>query len=82
MNILSVEFVRAAAERAIKTFAQALLACFAAGITVLTIDWQQALAVSGTAALLSVLTSVASNSLGSFYGPSLANESVMVPADE
>jgi hypothetical protein len=41
------------------------------------VDWQQALAVSATAALVSVLTSVASVRLGSFEGPSLAGEAVV-----
>lgn len=67
------------AERAVKTFAQALVAVFAAGVTVLDVDWGQALAISGTAALLSVLTSVASIKLGKFDGPSLADEAVVEP---
>ena len=70
-------FWTAAAERAVKTFAQALVALFVAGVTVLTIDWQQGLAVAGTAAL--VLTSVASLRLGPFEGPSLAGEAVVEP---
>ena len=69
----------AAGERAVKTFAQSLVALFVAGVTVLTIDWQQALAVSVTAAVVSVLTSVASVRLGSFEGPSLAGEAVVEP---
>ena len=69
----------AAGERAVKTFAQSLVALFVAGVTVLTIDWQQALAVSVTAAVVSVLTSVASVRLGQFEGPSLAGEAVVVP---
>ncbi|NBR22907.1 MAG: holin [Micrococcales bacterium] len=73
------QFGLAVLERALKTFAQALIAVFAAGaVTVLDIDWTQALAVSGTAALLSVLTSVVSANFGN-YGPSLANEAVVAP---
>jgi ABC-type lipoprotein release transport system permease subunit len=50
-----------AAERAVKTFAQALLAVFlVAGTTVLNADWEQAFAVAGTAVLVSLLTSVVS----------------------
>jgi hypothetical protein len=67
----------ATGERAVKTFAQALVALFVAGVTVLTIDWQQGLAVAATAALVSVLTSIASVRLGSFEGPSLAGEAVV-----
>ncbi len=69
----------AAGERAVKTFAQSLVALFVAGVTVLTIDWQQALAVAATAAVVSVLTSVASVRLGPFEGPSLVGEAVVEP---
>ena len=72
----------AAGERAVKTFAQALVALFVAGVTVLTIDWQQGLAVAATAAVVSVLTSIASVRLGSFEGPSLAGEAVVEPVYE
>lgn len=72
----------AAGERAVKTFAQSLVALFAAGVTILNIDWQQALAVAATAAVVSVLTSVASVRLGQFEGPSLAGEAVVEPVYE
>ena len=72
----------AAGERAVKTFAQSLVALFAAGVTILNIDWQQGLAVAATAALVSVLTSVASVRLGEFEGPSLAGEAVVEPVFE
>lgn len=75
-------FWLAAAERAIKTFAQALVALFVAGVTVLTIDWQQALAVAVTAAVVSVLTSIASYSVGPFLGPSLVDEAVVLPDED
>lgn len=72
----------AAGERALKTFAQSLVALFAAGVTILNIDWQQGLAVAATAAVVSVLTSVASVRLGSFEGPSLAGEAIVEPVYE
>ena len=72
-------FWKAAAERAIKTFAQSLVALFIAGVTILWSDWVQALAVSGTAALVSVLTSIASSRLGPFDGPSLTDEALVEP---
>lgn len=72
----------AAGERAVKTFAQALVALFVAGVTVLSIDWVQGLAVAATAALVSVLTSVASYSVGPFLGPSLVDEAVVIPEDD
>jgi len=71
------EFGLAVLERALKTFAQALIAVFAIGsVTVLDVNWNQALAVSGTAALISVLTSIVSANVGN-YGPSLVNETVV-----
>lgn len=73
---------KAVAERAIKTFAQSLVALFIGGVTILTIDWQQALAVAGTAAVVSVLTSLASTRLGPFDGPSLVDEAVVEPVFE
>lgn len=71
------EFGLATLERALKTFAQALVAVFAAGsVTLLDVDWTQALAVAGTAALVSVLTSVVSANIGN-AGPSLASETLV-----
>ena len=46
-------------ERAIKTFAQALLAFIPASATLAGVDWEQALGAAALAALLSVLTSLA-----------------------
>ncbi len=72
--MFSKKFILATTERAIKTFAQALLAVFVTErTTILSIDWAQALAVAGTAALLSVLTSIVSGNIGN-YGPSLTTE--------
>jgi hypothetical protein len=63
------------AERAIRTFAQALVAILGAGaVNILTIDWIQALSVAAGAALLSVLTSVASSGIGIKGSPSLLPE--------
>ena len=46
-------------ERAVKTFAQALLAVLTTGTVVWDLDWVQALGIAGTAVLISVLTSIA-----------------------
>ena len=54
-------FWKDAGERAVKTFAQAFLALFGAGaVDLLSVDWRADLSVSGGAALLSLLTSLAS----------------------
>ena len=57
----SKQFWQDTTERAVKTFAQALLGVFVAGVTIMSVSWVDALAVGATAALVSVLTSVASS---------------------
>lgn len=47
------------AERAIKTFAQALLAVMTVGTAVWNLNWGEGLGVAATAALISILTSIA-----------------------
>jgi len=54
-------FLEDSAERAVKTFAQALLGVLAVqGVTISTVHWGTSLAAAGTAALISLLTSVVS----------------------
>ena len=68
-------FWQASAERAVKTFAQTAAALLvASGTGLLDSDWQTTGSVAGMAALLSVLTSVASAGVGT-SGPSLGPES-------
>lgn len=67
----------AAAERAIKTFAQALVALIGTGaVNIVSLDWMQMLGVSATAAAVSILTSIASANFGPNPGPSLADETI------
>ena len=62
-------------ERAVKTFAQALAAVLVAGgAGLLSADWRNALSVAGMAALVSVLTSVASVRIGPAGSPSVVGE--------
>lgn len=66
-------FAVAALERAIKTFAQAAVAVLVGNVTgLLDVDWVQLASVSGLAALVSVLTSVASGAVTG-DGPSLTH---------
>lgn len=52
-------------ERAVKTFAQSMVAVMTAGATdVLDVDWVNALSVSLLATLVSVLTSIGSGTVG------------------
>jgi hypothetical protein len=65
-------FWRHTAERAAKTAAQTAVALVGAGaVDVLTVDWQQVGSVSAGAAIVSVLTSVASAGASGDDTPSL-----------
>ena len=64
-----------AAERAISTFAQALVAVLAAGFVFTdAAAWGEALLASAIAALVSLLTSVAASGVGNPDSPSLLPE--------
>lgn len=52
-------FWRAAGIRALRTFAQALIAVIPVGVAINEIGWLEALGVAVTAAVLSILTSLA-----------------------
>lgn len=70
------EFLKAVAERAIKTFVQVIVV--AAGglyLNLITLDWATNLKLALGAALLSVLTSFGSSKIGN-NGPSLVGEIV------
>lgn len=59
------KFIKDLLERAIKTFAQALLAVIGVdGLGFQDVDWLNALSVAGLAALTSVLMSIASYKVG------------------
>ena len=57
-------FIKDLIERAIKTFCQTLLASLAVATTLSDVDWKQAISASLLAALISILTSVASEKIG------------------
>jgi len=77
----TLNFWKQAIERAIKTLAQTLIALLGAGTTdLLDVDFGNSLAVSGLAALLSVLTSIASAGAGPQKGT--ASLVAIVPAGQ
>ena len=66
-------FAKAALERAVKTFAQTLVAVLGIGLTdVLAVDWKAAISAAAAATLLSLLSSIGSDALTG-DGPSLTN---------
>jgi len=67
--MLNREFWSYSGERAVKTFAQAALAYLGTGtVGILAIDWVSMLSVSAGAALLSILTSIATLNGGKSKG--------------
>ena len=60
MNVFTKEWLNAALIRALKTFAQTMVATIGGGsVGLLEVGWLQALSVAALAAVLSMLTSVA-----------------------
>lgn len=72
---LTRAFWRAASERAIRTFAQTMLAMIGFAVfDVLAADWKQLIGVSMGAAVLSLLTSIVASEIGDKGTPSLVEE--------
>lgn len=68
----SKQFWRDTAERAIKTVAQTAVALLGTGaIGLLDVDWVQVASVSALAGIVSVLTSIGSDNIGTKGTPSL-----------
>lgn len=59
MGTYWIRFWRAAIIRAVRTFAQALIAVIPVGIAINQVGWADALGIAATAAVLSILTSLA-----------------------
>lgn len=62
--MFSKRFVFDLLERAIKTFAQTLIAAIAIGVPIYKIEWTESLGIAATAALASALSSLASINAG------------------
>lgn len=63
--MLSKSFWIDAAERAVKTAAQTAVAMLGTGMVgIIDVDWQNVASVSAVAAVVSLLTSIASNPVG------------------
>lgn len=73
--MFDIDFWKASAERAIKTFIQVLVAGLGtAQVGIMDLAWEQSLSLAASAAVLSLLTSLGSANLGGKAGPSLVGE--------
>lgn len=75
------EFWVSAAERAAKTFAQALLSSLIIFTGVLDVDWVNSLSAAALATLVSVLSSIVSAGVGPDGSPSLVGEPPQEPEE-
>jgi hypothetical protein len=81
--MLNTTFWKATIERAIKTFAQTLVAFWGAdAFNIVEADWGEVLSLAAGAAVLSLLTSVGSSAVTSTPGPSLTNAEVLNPTGQ
>lgn len=77
----TADFWRFSSERAIKSFAQSLLAVLSVGgLGLLEVNWVTALSTAGMATLLSLLTSIGSAQVGPNDNPSVISASEPEPA--
>lgn len=81
MSSFNAVFLKDAVERAVKTFAQTVVGLLGADtvLSVVDVDWGQMVGVGATAAVLSLLTSVASAGFGDNGTASVVPEVVAEP---
>ena len=72
----TADFWKRAGERAVKTFAQSLVASLGVGaaVPIWELGWSEALGIAATATVLSALTSIASLGVGDPDDPSVFYE--------
>jgi len=76
--MFTVPFWKATGERAVRTFAQAVIGVIGADqLGVLDVDWGQAASIGGLASVLAILTAIATS--GGTEGPGIT-ETVASPA--
>lgn len=74
-------FWKATAERAVKSFAQSLLAILSASsLGLLEVDWVTCLSTAGMATVLSLLSSIASSRVGPVGDPSAVPTAATSPS--
>jgi hypothetical protein len=79
--MFSKTWLKASAERAVKTFAQAALAMLVGDrIGVLNVNWGDVGSVAALAAIVSVLTSIASSPFGPVGSPSIVEDPKAIDA--
>lgn len=59
MDEKTIKWLKAAGIRAVRTFAQTAISMVTVGQAFMDVNWVNVLSVSGTAAIISILTSVA-----------------------
>lgn len=74
MSYTMKNFLKDMIERAIKTFAQGLIASIATGAAFSEISWGYVFSVAGVAALVSILTSIASFNIGDYGTASVVEQ--------
>lgn len=72
--IFTTQFLLETGERALKTFAQALLAILVVGTPIWAIPWTEGLGIAATATALSVLTSIVSAGVGPVGTPAVVGK--------
>lgn len=83
MDMFNRKFLEATLERSLKTFCQTLVAVLVAAgtTTVAGVEWKESIGTAVLAAILSVLTSIASSGSGGDPGPSAAGIERLEPGD-